>query len=401
VRKNETFLVKSDMASGKPCPTIDPIFAETRNNLGTAPDDIVLTKAKKTKAIGLMSGTSGDGVDAALVETDGEQSIDFHGGITLPYDDDLRARLLEASQHNVPTEELLRTERLMTLHHVAAVRQLQQKLRSAAEVVELIGFHGHTIRHMPDEGITFQIGNPWILAEAVGIPVVSDFRRRDMALGGHGAPLVSMFHRALFASQERPSVILNIGGVANITWLGKQDEIIAGDTGPGCGLLDEWVKVMAGISHDKGGTLAARGKIDHDVVEESLSSDFFGRPLPKSADRYDFDHVDVSGLSVEDGAATLCAVTVEAVARAVAGMPAKPRVLWVTGGGVHHPLIMQLLRDNFGDVRSVSELGLNPDTLEAECFAWLAVRHRRQLYLTIPETTGCNRPATGGTITVG
>lgn len=358
-----------------------------------------MSKAKKFKAIGLMSGTSGDGVDAALVVTDGEEQIDFHGGLTLPYPEELRGRILEASQHNVPTEDLLRTERLLTLHHVDAVKGLQAKLSPQADGIDLIGFHGHTIRHMPDEKITFQIGNPWILAEATRVPVVSDFRRRDMALGGHGAPLVSMFHRALFAKQDRPSVVLNIGGVANITWLGPNDEIIAGDTGPGCGLLDEWVKEMAGVSHDSDGRLALKGNIDNDVVEESLSADFFHRALPKSADRFDFDHVDVSGLSVEDGAATLCAVTVEAVALAVATMPAKPRVLWVTGGGVHHPLMMALLQEKFGDVRSVSDMGLNPDTLEAECFAWLAVRHHRGLPLTIPETTGCNRPSTGGMIT--
>lgn len=358
-----------------------------------------MTKRKTLRAIGLMSGTSGDGVDAALVATDGQEAIDFHGGLTLQYDEDLRSRLLEASQHNVPIEDLLRIERDFSLHHVEAVRELLTKLDIKADWIDLLGFHGHTVRHMPDEFITCQIGNPWILSEELGIPVVWDFRRRDMAMGGQGAPLVSMFHRALFAGEQQPSVVLNLGGVANITWLGENNEIIAGDTGPGCGLLDEWVQEMAGQTHDTDGRLAKNGKVSREVVEESLASEFFQKPLPKSADRYDFDHVDVSGLSVEDGAATLCAVTVEAIVRAVAQMPAKPAVLWVTGGGVHHPVIMQLINEHFDDVRSVSELGLNPDTLEAECFAWLAVRHKKGLPLTIPETTGCRESATGATST--
>ncbi|MGI9456254.1 MAG: anhydro-N-acetylmuramic acid kinase [Aeoliella sp.] len=357
-----------------------------------------MPKKKTYKAMGLMSGTSADGVDAAVVVTDGEQAIDFHGGLTLPYDEHLRTGLLEASQHNVPTDELLRLEKELTLHHAEAVKQLTAQGGAAAEV-DVIGFHGHTVRHIPREDLTLQIGNPWVLAEATGRPVVSDFRRHDMALGGQGAPLVAMFHRALFADEARPSVILNLGGVANITWLGKDDEIIAGDTGPGCGLLDEWVQEMAGSHHDTDGRLASQGNINEALVTEALSSEFFQKPLPKSADRFDFDHVDVSGLSVEDGAATLCAVTVQAIVRSVKQLTRKPLIVWVTGGGVHHPVIMQQLSNHFDAVKSVSDRGLNPDTLEAECFAWLAVRHLRELPLTIPETTGCSGPTTGGTIT--
>ena len=229
--------------------------------------------------------------------------------------------------------------------------------------------------------------------------VVNDFRRHDVAVGGQGAPLVGMFHRALFAKEARPTVILNLGGVANITWLGENEEIIAGDTGPGCGLLDEWIQEMAGQSHDTDGRIALQGKVNEGLVAAALATPFFSKPLPRSADRFDFDHVDVSGMSVEDGAATLCAVTVRAVVKAVKTMPKPPASLWVTGGGVHHPVIMRMLTDNFGKVQNVRQLNLNPDTLEAECFAWLAVRHTKGLPLTIPETTGCSRPVCGGTIT--
>jgi anhydro-N-acetylmuramic acid kinase len=351
-----------------------------------------------TVAVGLMSGTSGDGVDAALLDTDGENKIGFLGGFTLPYDDDLRGRLLEASQHDVPLSEVLRIEKEVSEHHVEAVKRLLAEHPKLAKKVEIVGFHGHTVRHSASEGITMQIGNPWILSRDLQLPVVSDFRRCDIAGGGQGAPLVAMFHRALFSSEPRPTVVLNLGGVANVTWLGENDEIIAGDTGPGCGLLDEWAQTMADLPHDRDGHLALAGEVDWETVEQALDSPFFGRPLPKSADRFDFDHVDVSPLGVESGAATLCAVTAEAVYRAVQKLPAMPQRTWVTGGGVHHPFLMKLLGERLGELQNVSKFGLNPDTLEAECFAWLAVRQQRGLPLTIPETTGCAKPMCGGSM---
>lgn len=353
-----------------------------------------------TFAVGLMSGTSGDGVDAALLDTDGENKIDFLGGLTLPYEDELRSRLLEASQHDVPLSELLQVEADVTEHHVRAVQELFAQQPKAAKKVALVGFHGHTVRHIPGRGQTLQIGNPWTLARDLNLPVVSDFRRCDMADGGQGAPLVAMFHRALFADEPRPAMVLNLGGVANVTWLGQGGEIIAGDTGPGCGLIDEWALTMADMNHDRDGQLAAAGRVDKATLEAALATPFFERPLPKSADRYDFEHVDVSTLSVEDGAATLCAVTAEAVYRAAKKLPAMPKCTWVTGGGVHHPVMMQMLSDRLGKIRVVSDFGLNPDTLEAECFAWLAVRQQKGLALTVPETTGCNQPRVGGTLSV-
>lgn len=349
-------------------------------------------------AIGLMSGTSADGVDAALLRTDGESRIEFCGGVTLHYSSDMRWRLLEASQHDVPTTELLRLERDVTLLHVQAVEQLMEQHGDKSNPPKLIGFHGHTIRHVPSEQITLQIGNPWLLSKRTGIPVVSDFRRNDIANQGQGAPLASMFHSAIFASTPRPVAVLNLGGVANVTWLGAGDRIIAGDTGPGCGLIDEWAQEMADLPHDIDGRLALKGEVSEAIVRSALESPFFQKKLPKSADRYDFDHVDVSTLSVEDGAATLCAVTVRAVVDAVKKLPEWPEVLWVTGGGVHHPVIMRMLADDFKQVRSVEERGLSPDTLEAECFAWLAVRHSIGLPLTMPETTGCTEAVCGGTL---
>ncbi len=346
-----------------------------------------------------MSGTSADGVDAALLKTDGEAKITVVGGLTLPYDQELRERLLEASQHNMPTTDLLRLEKQITAVHAEAVAAILEEHPAEAKRAELVGFHGHTVRHIPDEQLTFQIGNPWQLAHATGLKVVSDFRRNDIAGGGQGAPLAAMFHRALFHSEDKPVAVLNLGGVANVTWLGDDGALIAGDTGPGCGLLDEWAQEMADLPLDADGQLALAGNVSEALVAEALSAPFFARPLPKAADRFEFDHVDVSPLSVEDGAATLCAVTVRAVAGAVARLPQKPNSLWVTGGGVKHPVMMSMLAEHFDEVRRVEEKKLSSETLEAECFAWLAVRRLRELPITVPETTGCNEPFTGGTIT--
>ena len=355
---------------------------------------------KAITAVGLMSGTSADGVDAAMLRTDGESQIEVIGGLTIPFEGDLRGRLLEASQHDVPISDLLRLERDMTEAHAQAVKALFAAHPAEAEAAEVIGFHGHTVRHLPDEALTHQLGNPWQLAHATGKRVVTDFRRNDIAAGGQGAPLASMFHRALFAGDDLPVAVLNLGGVANVTWLGEGGALIAGDTGPGCGLLDEWTQEMAGLPHDKDGKLASAGQVNEAIVAAALSAPFFSRPLPKAADRFDFDHVDVSPLSVEDGAATLCAITVRAVAQAVARLPQKPGVLWVTGGGVKHPVIMRMLSEQFDQVSPVDERDLSSETLEAECFAWLAVRRLRELPITVPETTGCKEALCGGVVTV-
>lgn len=346
-----------------------------------------------------MSGTSADGVDAALLRTDGESKIEFCGGLTHHYSKEMRWRLLEASQHDIPITELLRLERDVTEHHVEAIERLLDKHGEKDRPPKLIGFHGHTVRHVPGEQITLQIGNPWLLAHRTGIAVVSDFRRNDIAYGGQGAPLASMFHSAIFDAMPRPLAVLNLGGVANVTWLGDAGQIIAGDTGPGCGLLDEWAQEMANMPHDVDGKLALQGQVNEAIVQAAISSPFFRKKLPKSADRYDFDHVDVSMLSVEDGAATLCAVTVRALVDAVKKLPAWPKTLWVTGGGVHHPVIMRMLGESFEHVHNVEERGLSPDTLEAECFAWLAVRNSLGLPITIPETTGCDQAVCGGATT--
>lgn len=348
-----------------------------------------MSRSKITRAAGLISSATGDTVEAAVIDTDGRDDIRPLGGVSLPYDERLRWRILEATQNDLPTTEVLRLERDLTEHYAEAYRALAAAYPDETSSVAMIGFYGPTLRHIPSEGLTLQIGNPWQLAEATQLPVVSDFRRHDMATGGQGGPLAAMFHWAHMAQEPRPALMLNVSSVCSVTWLSTNNEIIAGDTGPGIGLLNEWVQEMADRPHDLDGAISSQGKIDEQIVDATLDAPFFSRPLPKAAGRHEFDHVDVSGLSVEDGAATLCAITARAVAAAAKLLPDPPNLLWVTGAGSEQPVIIELLKSHFAQVRNVAQRGLDPRTMAAECFAWMAVRHARGLPITTPETTGC------------
>lgn len=350
-------------------------------------------------AIGLMSGTSADGVDAALIRTDGQSQIDFLGAITVPYTATLRTDLLQIAQTDVPLADVLRRQAALTLAHETAIRQLLDTLALPPADVDVIGFHGHTIRHLPDEQLTWQLGDPQLLAERLQIAVVSDFRRRDMAAGGQGAPLVPLFHQQLCRSLPKPFVILNLGGVGNLTWLGDAEAIVASDTGPGCGLLDAWAEQHFGVAMDTDGRLSQQGTVNAAAVAAVLQQPFFQRPLPKSADRFDFDCSPLKSLSPHDGLATLCALTAEAVEMAVQRLPSPPRTTYVTGGGSRHPLIMRLLAERLGDVQPIEALQLRWDSMEAECFAWLAVRRMRGLMISLPSTTGCRIATSGGNVT--
>lgn len=346
-------------------------------------------------AIGLMSGTSADGVDAALIETDGENQYRFIDTTYVPYERDVQRRLIRSAKHDVPLIKILKLEREITDIHLTACQELMAKTDGQPRI---IGFHGHTIRHSGADRLTWQIGDASRLSQRLGIAVVSDFRRADIGAGGQGAPLAPLFHRQLFAAAEKPCVILNLGGVANITWLGRHHEILAGDTGPGCGLLDEWIQAGTGEPLDLDGAIATAGTVHEPTVCRALAEPFFQRPLPKSADRYEF-HIDLSTLSLSDGAATLCAITARAIELAIAQALEPPRTIWMTGGGARNPVITSMLVERFRDVRNVTQHGQRADTMEAECFGWLAVRRLLGRPTSLPETTGCQRATCGGVVT--
>jgi len=347
--------------------------------------------------LGLMSGTSLDGVDAALLATDGEGVAEAGEALTLTYPDALRGRLRSILGGEGPVAEV---EREVTEFHAQAARTLLDRAGESGKAVELVGFHGHTILHRPQQRRTWQIGDGALLARRLRIPVVNDFRSDDVAAGGQGAPLAPVYHRALATKEPRPLAVLNLGGVGNVTFIGASDAILAFDTGPGNALIDDWAQHHTGRPVDADGALAAAGTADARAVRAFLDHPYFAQRPPKSLDRDDFRATAArltSGLSAADGAATLTEFTIASVAAATRHLPSPPRRWLVTGGGRRNPRLMEgLARALDAPVARIEAIGTDGDALEAQAFAYLAVRSLRALPLTFPGTTGVARPLTGG-----
>lgn len=352
-------------------------------------------RRKIYRAVGLMSGTSLDGVDAALIETDGFDHIHPLGFVSLPYDDETRAKIYAVfMQKDRTARDVLEAERLLTLKHVEAVKAVLK-----GEGADVVGFHGQTIFHDPAQKLTIQIGDGALLAKETGIDTVADFRSADVAAGGQGAPLLPLYHEARVRAENLPLplAVLNIGGVANVTYI--KDKILAFDTGPGGALMDDFMFSRTGERFDADGALARAGKPDKGIIDTWMATTFFTKPLPKSLDRNHWSIDAVKNLSTEDGLATLGAFTVEAVKAAAKMLPEKPRQWLVTGGGRHNQFLMDQLQFGlFAPVKPVEDFGWNGDALEAEGFAWLAVRSLLGEPLSIPETTGVPKPLTGGVL---
>jgi anhydro-N-acetylmuramic acid kinase len=340
-----------------------------------------------------MSGTSLDGIDVAAIESDGEARVTAGPALTIPYPNDFRDRLRGVLGGAGPVAAV---EAELTRLHAAAVAEF--RARHPQTRVELIGFHGHTILHQPENRRTWQIGDGALLARLTGCDVVADFRGADVAAGGEGAPLAPLYHAALAAAVPKPLSVLNLGGVGNVTWIGDgAANILAFDTGPGNAMLDDWVRRHTGQKADLGGALARGGKVSTSHVARFLAAPYFARKPPKSLDRDAFAAFAPDGLSAADGAATLTEMTAAAVAAATVHLPAPTREFLVTGGGRHNPALMAALARLLGvPVRPVEAVGWDGDALEAQAFAYLAIRSLRGLPLSLPATTGTPHPTRGG-----
>ena len=361
------------------------------------------------RAIGLMSGTSLDGVDVAVVDTDGEVVQDLGPSGYRAYREDEKAILRRAlataavldNRHD-RSGVLAEAERIVTDAHAEAIENL---VGAGVDVsaVDIVGFHGQTVLHRPERGLTVQLGNGAALARRVGLPVAYDFRQADVSAHGQGAPLVPVFHRALVrkAGLPVPLAVVNIGGVANITFIGSDGTLTGFDTGPGNALIDDLVRKRTGADCDRDGMLALSGKLDPTVLARLCAAPYFDAPPPKSLDRNTF--ADVAGqldaLSDADAVATLTAFTANSIAGAASHLAERPDLWVVAGGGARNPAILQLLaRQMVAPVRTAADVGLSIDALEAQAFGYLAVRTRLGLPLTFPGTTGVSRPLTGGVV---
>lgn len=359
-------------------------------------------------AIGTMSGTSFDGVDVALIETDGEvvSRLGPVGYRAYPNEERLLLQQAFAAAASL-TDRAARpgavgeAESLVTGAHFQAIEAFMHENGIARETVNVVGFHGQTVLHRPESRLTIQIGDGAALARQLRIPVVYDFRAADVAAGGEGAPFAPAFHRAMTQSLDevRPIAVLNVGGVGNVTYLDGSEDPVAFDTGPGNAPIDEAVLARTGKRFDRDGVLASQGKVDEAVVARMLDDPYFARKPPKSLDRAQFARLDLDALSLEDAAATATAAIAASVARAVDHLPRPPATWIVAGGGARNRTLMKMLRERLHSAVQIAEaVGWSSDALEAQAFAYLAVRSMKGLPLTFPTTTGVARPLTGGVL---
>jgi anhydro-N-acetylmuramic acid kinase len=366
------------------------------------------------RAIGLMSGTSMDGIDVALIETDGETVSRFGPSAIHFYREDEERLLRQAveaarglTDRTARPGVLAQAEKLVTVLHAGAVRAFLDVNDIDPATIDVIGFHGQTVLHRPEDKLTVQIGDGAELAREIGIPVVYDLRAADVAAGGQGAPLVPVYHRALAAALNRPHpiAVLNIGGVANVTFIDGVPEPYACDTGPGNALIDDFMRARTGAVRDENGEAAARGQADEAAVERVLKHSFFALKPPKSLDRNAFrewvtERAGLAAKSLEDGAATLAAITAATVGAIVPHLPDAPKSWIVCGGGASNPTLMRMLSERLApaSVETASGAGWNADAIEAQAFAYLAVRSLRGLPITFPTTTGVPEPLSGGVL---
>jgi anhydro-N-acetylmuramic acid kinase len=362
-------------------------------------------------AVGLMTGTVLDGnIDVALLRTNGETIAEFGPWTLAPYSAELRARLVEtvaaARKWNFASEEpaiFAEAEEALTRAQSEAVRGLVEGAGLTMRDIGVVGFHGQTVLHRAPQpghiGDTRQLGDGALMADILGTRVAYDFRSADVHAGGQGAPLSAGYHAALLRDLAATGdiAVLNLGGVANITWWDGADQVIAFDTGPANAPINDFVSARGHGDMDVDGRLALSGKVDEVRLIELLEHPYLAAPYPKSLDRFDFSAAMAGGCPLEDGVALLTAFTASAVGAGLDLLPQRPRQLIVCGGGRRNRAIMAMLPERAGcEAIPAEAVGWRGDAIEAECFAFLAVRVLRGLPISFPTTTGVPQAMTGG-----
>jgi anhydro-N-acetylmuramic acid kinase len=359
--------------------------------------------------LGLISGTSADGIDAALVRFDADGHCALIAGDTCRWDAALRARLVALGQGGDATslDELGTLDVQVAQAFADAALTVLREAGVDASQVRALGSHGQTVRHRPEAAhpFTWQLGDGNVIAERTGITTVADFRRRDVAAGGHGAPLVPAFHAALLHDAHEHRAVLNLGGIANFTLLPADGTVRGFDTGPANALLDAWCERHTGRAFDESGALAAQGRVDGGLLARLLDEPWFAQPPPKSSGREQFhlrwvEERLLGSESPADVQATLLELTAATVADALlAQQPDTQRVL-VCGGGVHNPLLLERIAARLprSHVESTAVHGLDPDFVEAMAFAWLARETLAGRPGNLPAVTGARGPRVLGVV---
>ena len=361
------------------------------------------TKRQKTKGIyiGLMSGTSLDGIDASIIDTDGKDYFkslaNYHVSYTPKFQQSLKNLL------NTYTN-FLQIENEFSKLHAEALNSVLKQSKIAPNDVIACGFHGQTVFHNPKQQISWQIGNPHIIYANTNIKVVYDFRRKDIAFGGQGAPLIPIFHNCLAKDFLKPCAIVNIGGVANITYI-DEDTLVAFDTGPGNALIDDAMHKLFNNNYDENGKIASSGKVNMQAINAFMKDDFFALNYPKSLDRNHFSQIvaRINSLSKRDIIATLTYFTAQSIFRSLQLLPNMPKHIYVCGGGVKNRCLMNYLQTlvsksniTISDISMVPNL--NSDFVESQGFAYLAARFMNNLPSSFPTTTGVSKPIICGVL---
>ena len=352
--------------------------------------------SKEYTALGLMSGTSGDGVDASIIQSDGQNKCKLISDKYFEYDRDIYKNIhgLKENINNSKdlknlSKQITELEKKITLFHAKVVGDLSQTN------IDFLGFHGQTIFHNADEKISKQLGDGKLLSQLTKKTVVYNFRENDLINGGQGAPLTPIFHK-LIVNQKKidlPVTILNIGGIANITSIQKGNKIFSSDIGPGNCLIDKWVRTNSDKSYDKEGHFAKAGKINKIILDQSLEN-YYGNDTSKkkSYDIKDFDLSFVRGLSLEDGAATLTEFTAEILSKHKIGQK-----IYICGGGRKNSFLLDRIKKKINsEIKLIDDLGIDGDFVESQAFAYIAIRSYLRLPISFPNTTGVKKDATGG-----
>jgi len=362
--------------------------------------------SKNLYSLGLMSGTSMDGIDASIIKSDGKQFVEIIDDIYLKYDDQLRSKLkkivdicISKDEFKKQSKNINEIEKEITLCHAEICKSIIKKNKNIN--IDLIGFHGHTILHKPQDGYSIQIGDSQLLSKLTNKTVVSNFRQNDILNGGQGAPLAPLYHRLILSKIKFnfPSAVINIGGIANITYIENKNKIISFDTGPGNYLLDAWIKVNSKMEFDDKGLLAKSGKLNEHILEKFLSNPYYKKKFPKSLDVKDFNLNDLSKLSLKDGCATLSMLTIKTICMAINSFAKVPNVILFSGGGRKNDFIIENIKKRIKKpVYLIDEFNFNGDFTESQAFAYLAIRSFFKQIISLPSTTGVKKPCLGGLV---
>jgi len=361
-------------------------------------------------SIGLMSGTSCDGIDASIIKSDGENEVHFIGNQFLPYDEKIKLKIRNLKEKiNLIIDleknklEINSLEKEITLLHAKVVNLIIEKYEIDKSKVNLIGFHGHTIFHSFKEKKTKQIGDGRLLSQLSNLNVVNNFRENDINNGGQGAPLVPIYHKLLQVKLKlkTPLLFVNIGGISNLTYLGKNKEIVSLDTGPGNFLIDKILQLKSKnkIQFDKNGMIAFTGNVDKNILDSYLNDPFYDSLPPKSLDVNDFTLSPVRSLSIEDSVATLSELTSLTILNALNFFNTKPKEIILCGGGRKNKYIFERIKKLSNILtNSIDDYKINGDFIESQAFAYLGIRSYLKKPISFPWSTGAVKPVTGGDI---